>query len=126
MGIKKVEYDSYECEGNDDIVCPYCGFKNSAEDLDEYSEGEDFEYECAECEKVFMAHPHYSVSYDSEPFENYAADKIERMDKNIKYYSGLPINDEYMDNIKEMLLNDLMDFETYAMRILKGGKKWNC
>lgn len=48
-----------DCSYTDDILCPHCGSKQSADDIHEDAKGR----ECNVCEGMFDLELHYSVSY---------------------------------------------------------------
>lgn len=69
--IAEVDYNEVDCWGEDNAVCPYCGYENYIEP-ENYrgQDGEDIE-ECGECGKNFIRQIDYSVTFTSEPLENY-------------------------------------------------------
>lgn len=69
--IKSIEYNELDCWAEEDAVCPYCGCENYIEP-ESYSGQEDDEIiECDACEKSFVYQIDYSVTFTSEPLENY-------------------------------------------------------
>lgn len=81
--VKEVEYDKWKCGGNDDAVCPYCGYKNDivleVGDL----EGDENETECGECEKTFWYSFSVSVTFDTMPSENHYIRQSETLARRI-------------------------------------------
>lgn len=63
-GILKGEIT--ETEGEEEIVCPWCGeaFETDLEDDRTYTEG-GYEYECPECEKMFFLETCVSITYNT-------------------------------------------------------------
>lgn len=62
--IEDGEITSVDCE--DEVYCPYCGWKQGAECDDEtfYVEGE-YGFTCCECEKEFWVETRVSYSYST-------------------------------------------------------------
>jgi hypothetical protein len=56
--------EEIDCQGTDDIVCPYCGYswENDGED----PSGEN---QCGECEKFFEVEANYDVTYYSRKLD---------------------------------------------------------
>jgi len=53
------------------IICPWCGYKNTdswetAWDLLEGDEGREAETECVECEKIFLFVVHRDIRYSTQ------------------------------------------------------------
>lgn len=56
-----------DCEGTDEVVCPYCGHEHSdSYELFRNSCGVREDITCLGCEKTFRARADYSVTYYSE------------------------------------------------------------
>lgn len=55
-----------EMEGEDDIVCPWCGesFETDGEDSRTYQAG-GYEYKCPECDKTFYLETYVTITYDT-------------------------------------------------------------
>lgn len=85
INVKEVEFDEWDCTGEDDAVCPYCGHNNEII-LDGEREGEQVETECGSCEKTFMYGFFTSVTYDTQPVENYYLEERERILNRIDRY----------------------------------------
>ena len=92
--VKEVEYEEWECQGNDDAVCPYCGDKNDIVLEAGDSEGYENRIECGECEKTFSYSFSVSVTFDTEPYENYyirerknLARRIDSLERDSQEYS---------------------------------------
>ena len=81
--VKEVEYEEWECQGNDDAVCPYCGYKNDIVLDDGDSEGDVNETECGECEKTFWYSFSVSVTFDTMPSENHYIRQSETLARRI-------------------------------------------
>lgn len=67
MDIKGVEYDEYNCNSNDEVVCPYCGYE--CELIGEYyggQDGEELEIECLDCGKTFIYKTNHSITFSTE------------------------------------------------------------
>lgn len=73
---------------NYDLECPYCGHHQDVchDDGQGYSESENHEMECAECEKTFVFQTSISFSYDAYKADclNGAPHKLKE-DEHIRY-----------------------------------------
>lgn len=95
LKIKKVEYDELDCSGNSYARCPYCGEKNYADESLE--DEESCEMECDACEKTFVCEADYTVTYKTQPYENWVIDEIARLERKITYYKGK--NTDYAESM---------------------------
>jgi transcription elongation factor Elf1 len=65
----KVNTTGLGCSWESDIVCPFCGGKQS--DSWDYGKGEDIgEVECGHCSRTFHASRNVEVTYSSSPSAN--------------------------------------------------------
>ncbi len=64
------EPEDIECEGTDEVVCPYCGYEFEAS-WEFFSESHRMfeEIDCNGCGKKFRATADYSVTYYSEKID---------------------------------------------------------
>lgn len=61
----------YELSVNDLPKCPWCGHDNSDDDM--YgTDGQEYEMDCAACDKPFIAMVEYSRTYDTRKPPNSA------------------------------------------------------
>ena len=88
--VKPVKYEEWNCRGEDEAVCPYCGHSNDIVLENNDIEGEKNEMECGECEKTFIYSFSVSVSFDTEPFENYYLRERAKLVKRIKSLESDP------------------------------------
>lgn len=84
--IKQVEYNELGCFGESDIVCPYCGHHNEPDMEYDADFDEAGECECGKCEKHFMRTPSCSITYESEPIENYYLREIDSYKRMVETY----------------------------------------
>jgi DNA-directed RNA polymerase subunit RPC12/RpoP len=62
---KKISEWDYQYEN--DITCPYCGYKDRDSWEHHMRDGDTEEIECGQCEKTFDVSCDVSVTYTSEP-----------------------------------------------------------
>lgn len=124
MKIKKVEYDDIQCFANEDYaVCPYCGYENYIEP-DCYLSQDEEEFEvCGECERTFVHQINYTVTFTSEPLENYYLDAKKRKLERIEYLKekikeGGEFKEMYLDYIGHAK-KELEEFEKEMLEMLE-------
>lgn len=124
MKIKKVEYDDIQCFANEDYaVCPYCGYENYIEP-DYYLSQDEEEFEvCGECERTFVHQINYTVTFTSEPLENYYLDTKKRKLERIEYLKekikeGGEFKEMYLDHIG-YAKKELEEFEKEMLEMLE-------
>lgn len=124
MKIKKVEYDDIQCFANEDYaVCPYCGYENYIEP-DCYLGQDEEEFEvCGECERTFVHQINYTVTFTSEPLENYYLDTKKRKLERIEYLKekikeGGEFKEMYLDYIGHAK-KELEEFEKEMLEMLE-------
>ena len=69
--IEEVDYNETDCWGEENAVCPYCGYENYIESENYGGQDDENIEECDECGKNFIYQIDYSVTFTSEPLENY-------------------------------------------------------
>ena len=75
--------EEIDCKGNDNYVCPYCGYENESG----HEEGEIMgEMECGDCEREFSWEVEYYPSSDTEKLEVTQETKIKGLQKDIFHY----------------------------------------
>ena len=123
MKIKKVEYDNMQCTAIEDhAVCPYCGEANYIEpDHCLGQDEEEFEV-CGECERTFVHQINYTVTFTSEPLENYYLDTKKRKLERIEYLKekikeGGEFKEMYLDYIGHAK-KELEEFEKEMLEML--------
>lgn len=91
-------YESeYDLDYNDSIICPYCGHKNDITDAN-YEE-DDHEWQCKNCGKEFMYSPNISISWSSEPMEDYFIGKKKNIERHIEF-----LKEQERDYLKDLKL----------------------
>ena len=61
------DYEDGECDNNDDIKCPYCGYNN--EPTDAFDGGEPKDWTCSKCGLEFEIEVEYSYTFSSKRSE---------------------------------------------------------
>lgn len=92
-----------ETEGEENIVCPWCGeaFETDSEDSRTYTEG-GYEYECPECGKTFFLETCVSITYNTTqtiPAWIEREKKLNELYRNCNQYSNeefIRLRDEIM------------------------------
>ena len=77
--------EEIDCKGNDNYVCPYCGYENESG----HEEGEiNGEMECGDCEREFSWQVEYYPSCDTEKLEIALERKIRGLQGDIVHYEA--------------------------------------
>lgn len=106
MDIKEVEYNYAQCLGDGEAVCPYCGYENFIESED-YGGQDDEKIElCGNCEKYFVHQINYTITFSSEPYENYYIRTRKSLEEQRARYE-LNIKGDHNDSYYRMLLNNV-------------------
>jgi len=65
MSFKEYQTDEFNTWGNDGIVCPYCGYKQTEDlwDVARVDEDDCIDYECFECGKEFELRNNIEITY---------------------------------------------------------------
>lgn len=82
--IKEVEYDETDCFANDEAKCPYCGHKCELIGEDYGAQDEEQEMQCFECDKTFIYTTDYSVTFSTEPYENWILREIKNSERQLR------------------------------------------
>jgi len=116
--VKPVKYDEWNCSGEDEAVCPYCGHSNDIvlESHNYCTEGEEKQTKCEECEKTFVYSFSVSVTYSTEPFENYYLREREKLVQRLIHFENEPVIYKWQD---EAALRTKDDIESLDKRIEK-------
>lgn len=122
MNIKEVEYDNIQCYGNSEAVCPYCGCKNYVETESYGDQDDETVEECGSCGKYYVHTIDYSITFSSEPYENYYIRKRKHLEKQHKRYE-LNIKENHNVEYYKMLLNntqkEILELDREAREILE-------
>lgn len=89
--------EEIDCDGTDEIVCPYCGKKHDPDYLELGEEEETDTYICDDCDKIFHYTIYYSdPTFSSETNEKYCNWKIKNAKEREKYWKKrlLKINEK--------------------------------
>lgn len=116
--IKKFEYDDIKCFMNNDAVCPYCGYENYIEPESYGGQDEETVEECGNCGKTFVHKIDYSITFTSEPYENWYLGQRESLLKRIKRYEQ-DSEDELYKSYLNHLKKELEDLDTKAKELLE-------
>ena len=125
MEIKKVEYDDMECLATEDYaVCPYCGYENYIEPECYLGQDEEEFEVCGECERTFVHQINYTITFTSEPLENYYLDTKKRRLERIEYLKekikeGGEFKEMYLDHIG-LAKKELEEFEKEMLEMMEG------
>lgn len=118
--IKKIEYDDMQCLAIVDYaVCPYCGYENYIEP-DYYLGQDEEEFEvCGECERTFVHQINYTVTFTSEPLENYYLDTKKRKLKRIEYLKEKIKGGEFKETYLAQLGHAKKELEEFEKEMLE-------
>ena len=84
--LKEVEFDESACKSDCNAICPYCKSETYVEgDCFDRQDEENIE-ECGNCGKKFVNTINYSVTFSSEPYENWLISQIKLIKGKIEYY----------------------------------------
>ena len=129
MEIKEIEYDEYDCYNNDEAVCPYCGYKCELIGEDYGGQDEELEMECFDCGKTFIYTTDYSVTFSTEPYENWVLSEMKSRKRHIQNYKddmneapedrSEGLNKEYYRWIIEKYERDFEELVKKAKRVLE-------
>lgn len=129
MEIKEIEYDEYDCNSNGEAVCPYCGYKCELIGEDYGDQDEELEMECFDCGKTFIYTTDYSVTFSTEPYENWILSEMKNCKRCIQNYKddmdkapedrNEGLNKEYYKWIIEKYEKDFEELVKKAKRVLE-------
>ena len=129
MDIKEVKYDDINTYSNEEAVCPYCGYKCELTGEDYGGQDEESEMDCFECGKTFIYTTDYSVTFSTEPYENWILSKIKNCKGHIRNLKDdmdkAPIdrreglNKDYFKYCIDVHEKELEEFKNKAKRVLE-------
>lgn len=115
--IKQVEYDDLKCFNNEDeAICPYCGEANYIEPDDYMGQDEEVIEECGYCEKTFVHQINYTISFTSEPYENWVLRKIKSYSERVEDYKKT--NEDFGEDAVEYFSKRLEEIIRKASEVL--------
>ena len=100
--IKEIGYDEIRSSYNDKAICPYCGYENYVEGEDYGNQDEEQPDVCGSCQRHFVRVMQISITFNSEPVENFYLHEKERIEKQIKSYEK--DKDPKLLELNEMLI----------------------
>lgn len=82
--ITKVNYNRIKCSNEHKAICPYCEYENKV-DAEDYGDQDENQLDyCCNCEKQFIRQINYTVTFSTEPVENYYIREKERLQNRIE------------------------------------------
>jgi hypothetical protein len=104
--IKPVEYDEYECLGEKQAICPYCGCKNNV-DYEDYGNQDENQLDyCGRCSKYFIRQTNYRITFTTQPVENFYIEEKEMLLKRINKLENEVAKDDMDKQYKEFYLQN--------------------
>lgn len=120
MKIKKQEYKKAICSQNPMIVCPYCQSRNTIINDMVIIDKHVSDYQCGQCDHMFSVQTNVSITFNTEPYENYYLKRKEQLLRKKKEIERKQIHDQLTQNQYNNILEDLNHLNEKAKKNLGG------